>query len=77
MKKIIALALVAVSLAATLASCGGKFVCDACGEEKTGKKSKVDFLGVSMTICSECKADYDEAMDELANLDLSDLELGL
>lgn len=49
MKKLIALALVAVTLIFALASCSKK--CDICGE--SGAKS-VEILGETLNICDDC-----------------------
>lgn len=58
MKKIIALALVCVSLAATLAACGGKTgTCGLCGKENVSVKT-LTYEGESADFCSEC---YDGA----------------
>ena len=59
MKKIIAGVLVLVSVMLVLASCG-KFTCDGCGEEKSGKKHEVEAFGVSAVLCDEC---YEEIAD--------------
>ncbi len=61
MKKIISAVLVVVSLLATitLTACG-KFVCDGCGEEKSGKKHTQSIFGEEIVICDDC---YDEIDD--------------
>ncbi len=54
MKKIIALALVCVSLAATLAACGGKTGdCGICGKENVPVKT-VTYEGESADFCNDC-----------------------
>ncbi len=59
MKKIIMAVLVVASLLATLTACG-KFVCDGCGEEKSGKKHTQSIFGEEIVICDDC---YDEIDD--------------
>lgn len=60
MKRKIAALLAMVVLAMTLAGCG-KFTCDLCGEEKTGKQHTNEVFG---TICDDC---YKE-LKELASM---------
>lgn len=67
MKRIITLALAGIMAAGMLASCG-KFTCDSCGEEKSGKKYTKDFLGVKMTICKDCNDEFEAGMDALGAL---------
>ncbi len=62
MKKFIALALCTLSLV-SLVACG-KFECDLCKEEKTGKRHKEELLGEEIVICDECYKDL-EALGEL------------
>ena len=50
-------------LATLLCGCG-KFTCDFCGEEKSGSKHTVEFLGEKIDICKDCK----KGLDELGNL---------
>lgn len=64
MKKIISLLLVVVALATMLTACG-KFECEACGEEKSGKKHKVEVLDEEATICDECYEELQELKDSL------------
>ena len=49
MKKMVRFAAMLMLLATLLCGCG-KFTCDRCGEEKSGKKYK----GVKYTYCQEC-----------------------
>ena len=65
MKKLISLTALAVLLAVFLCACG-KFTCDICGEEKTGKKHKmeVDILDTEVVYCDDCY----NALDELAGV---------
>ena len=60
MKKIIALVLVIATVFA-LTACG-KFTCDMCGEEKSGKKHEESMLGESIVICDDCY----KALEDLA-----------
>ena len=53
MKRIITLALVGVMSMSFLAGCG-KFTCDMCEEEKSGKKHKEELLGEEIVICDDC-----------------------
>ena len=80
MKRIIAMALLAASVL-SFAACGGKFTCDNCGEEKTGKKKTIELMGEKATFCGECyeenKAEIEAAKalaEALGGLDLGDLE---
>ena len=43
-------------------SCGEKFICSLCSEEKTGKKYEEDLLGEKVAICKDCY----EGLEELA-----------
>ena len=63
MKRIIALVLVIASLAILLCACG-KFECDLCGKEKSGKKYTDELLGEEITYCEDCKED----LEDLGNL---------
>lgn len=53
MKRIVTLALAGIMAVGMLASCG-KFTCDLCGEEKSGKKYETEMLGTKITICKDC-----------------------
>lgn len=64
MKKIIALVLTGILAAGMLISCGAKFTCDFCGEEKSGKKYEKDLFGESVTICKDCQ----DGLNELADM---------
>ena len=61
MKRLICVFLLVVMLASLLTACG-KFECDFCGEEKTGKKYERELLGQEVDICKDC---YEE-LEELA-----------
>lgn len=52
MKRLISILLLVVVLATMLTACG-KFTCDMCGEEKTGKKHEESMLGESIVICDD------------------------
>ena len=55
MKKIICALVLVVTMALMLAACG-KFTCDYCGQEKTGKRYEVTSLLLGDGIaCEECK----------------------
>lgn len=61
MKRLISILLLVVVLATMLTACG-KFTCDMCGEEKTGKKHEESMLGESIVICDDCY----KALEDLA-----------
>ena len=61
MKKLICILLVVVMMATMLTACG-KFKCDLCGEEKSGKKHEESMLGESVVICDDCY----KALEDLA-----------
>lgn len=63
MKKRVIAALLAALTILSLAGCG-KFTCDMCGEEKSGKKHQTELLGEKITICDDCYKD----LEALANL---------
>lgn len=63
MKKIVATILLVVSTMFILASCG-KFTCDLCKEEKSGKKYEGSVLGKEVVYCEDCHEDL-EALGEL------------
>ena len=64
MKKIIACAVMMLALVLTLASCG-KFTCDLCEEEKTGKQYKYEVLGEEGICCEDCHEELEELKDAL------------
>lgn len=47
-----------------LTACGSKFICDYCEEESSGKSYSITMLGEKMTICEECKEDFDEFLSD-------------
>lgn len=68
MKKIIALALVCVSLAATLAACGGKTgTCELCGKENVSVKT-LTYEGESADFCNDCYEGAKAIMDLAGSL---------
>ena len=52
MKKI-SFILVTLALLLSLTACG-KFTCDVCGKEKTGKQHKDELFGAEVIICDDC-----------------------
>lgn len=62
MKRVVALVLVIASMAVLLCACG-KFKCDLCGEEKSGKKYTGEVLGEEITYCKDCKEDLEDLGD--------------
>ncbi len=65
MKKIICLVLVVLSVCTLFAGCG-KFDCDLCGKEKSGKKYKGEILDREVVYCKECHDDLEELSDALS-----------
>lgn len=53
MKKLICVLLLIVVLATLFVACG-KFTCDLCGEEKTGKRYTEEVWGEEVTYCDDC-----------------------
>jgi ribosome-binding protein aMBF1 (putative translation factor) len=51
-------------LASLLTACG-KFECDFCGKEKSGKKHKEELMGKEVVICDECYKELEELADGL------------
>lgn len=58
-KKKTALILVVLAMAMMLTACG-KFTCDICGKEKSGKSYKADVFGQEVVICKDCHEDLEE-----------------
>ena len=67
MKKIFAIALLGATVL-SFAACGGKFTCDECGQEKSGKKHTEELLGVKITMCDDCYELYGALADALGDL---------
>ncbi len=63
MKKRYLAALLLIVCLLPLAGCG-KFECDGCGKETSGKKHKLTILGETATVCDDC---YDsmKALEDL------------
>ena len=53
MKKLICVALLIIAMASMLTACG-KFTCDMCGKEKSGKKHTDELLGQEIVYCDDC-----------------------
>ncbi len=64
MKRLIAMALLGATVL-SFAACGGKFTCDACEEEKSGKKYEIEAFGEKMTVCKDCNDEWESALEEL------------
>ena len=62
MKKIAVLMAMVSLLSALLCGCG-KFECDLCGEEKSGKQYKGEVMGREVVYCKDCKEDVDAIKD--------------
>lgn len=62
MKQLI-LSIISIVLLLTLTGCG-KFTCNICGKEKSGKKYEEEMFGQKITICKDCYED----MQELAGM---------
>ena len=71
MKKFFAIALLVIMMVSLLTACG-KFECELCKEEKSGKKHKEEVLGQEVVICDECH-DGLEALKDAASELMSDL----
>ena len=56
MKKTLIIIAAILVMALTLGACG-KFTCDVCGKEKSGKKHTQKLFGVKVTICDDCWKD--------------------
>ena len=74
MKRKITLLLALATMVGALAGCG-KFTCDICGQEKSGKSYKSEFLGQEIVMCQDCKDDFDAIQDGFEDITdgLSDL----
>lgn len=74
MKRIITLTLASIMAAGLLASCG-KFTCDICMEEKSGKKYETEMFGMTIVVCEDCYDLGEEIAEEIGDMELSDLGL--
>ena len=64
MKKMISVLMVVVAMAMVLTACG-KFTCDLCRKEKSGKKHETEILGQEIEICDDCYTTIDEGVSSL------------
>lgn len=65
MKKKISVLLIVSTMCYMITACGGSFECAFCGDEKTGKKHKMDFWGEEIVICNECKTELEKIGEEM------------
>lgn len=58
------LSILAITLIASmmLTACG-KFTCDSCGEEKSGKSYTTTMWGEKVTLCKDCYQELKELME--------------
>lgn len=59
MKRKVVMLLVVVLTMLTLTACG-RFECDLCGAEKSGRSYAASVWGEEVTICKECRDDIKE-----------------
>ena len=64
MKKRMLAILLAAMMILSLAGCG-KFTCDLCGQEKSGKKHTETLFGQKITYCNDCYKELEELGDAL------------
>lgn len=62
MKKLIGLIVLLATMAVLLCSCG-KFTCDLCGKEKSGKKYTESLYGTKIVYCKDCKEALEDFLD--------------
>ena len=62
MKRVISLIVCFVLCLGLLCGCG-KFECELCGEEKSGKKYEGEVMGRTVVYCQECKEQVDSIRD--------------
>ena len=62
MKKIISIVALLLALTFVLTACG-KFTCDLCGEEKSGKKHEETVFGQELVYCDDCYEDLEDLGD--------------
>jgi len=67
MKKKIIITLTVVTVMMSLTGCG-KFKCDICGQEKSGKSYSVEVFGQQATLCKDCYDEMKELQEELQDL---------
>ena len=63
MKKFLSILFVVATMLA-LTACG-KFTCDICGQEKSGKKHKKELLGKEIVMCNDCHSQMEKGLEEL------------
>lgn len=67
MKKVVVLILGAM-LAMSATACGARsFVCDLCGEEKTGKQYELTMMGEKSIVCEDCADEIQDLQNNLFN----------
>lgn len=66
MKKKLAVLCMAIAAAMSLAGCGS-FVCDGCGEEKSGLKHIATIADEKVTLCDDCYKEIKELQDAILN----------
>ena len=67
MKKKISLVLAMIMVSLSLTACG-KFTCDMCGQEKSGKNYSVEVMGEKASVCKECYDEIKELQKEMQDL---------
>lgn len=67
MRKKVTVLLLTVATVFSLTACG-KFTCDGCKEEKTGKSYTVSFMDEKMTLCKDCKEEWDALKKEVQGM---------
>ena len=67
MKKIICSIVLVLATMLLLVGCG-KFTCELCGEEKSGKQYTEEILGEEVVYCSDCHEELEELGDDLEDL---------
>ncbi|MDE6873135.1 MAG: hypothetical protein K2P87_01555 [Lachnospiraceae bacterium] len=64
MKRKVIAALLATVTILSFTGCG-KFTCDMCGEEKSGKKYQEELFGETITLCNDCYKGLEDLADML------------
>ena len=67
MKKIICSIVLILATMLCLVGCG-KFTCELCGEEKSGKQYKDELFGEEIVYCSDCHEELEELEEGLDEL---------
>lgn len=60
MKKRIGSLLILCGMLFALSACGKAFICDFCGQEKTGRSHTMTLFGVESHVCHDCYEDLEE-----------------